>query len=118
MPDTEWFDSRPTRTAVCPKCRGCGNVREEYALHPWNDQLSTIDGAPEGAILAFVGGSFDVFYAAREAGELARRANRPVAFQCIDHSVVVHPIDDPNQVARAWWILQYGETPEATWARR
>ena len=117
-PDAELFDSRPARTEVCPRCRGCGDIRIEYALHPWDALLGPIDGAPEGAVCAFVGGSFDVFYAAREAAELAQRASRPVAFKCIDHTVVVHPKDNPDLVARAWWMLQYGETPEITWARR
>ena len=120
MTDIELFDSRPARTAVCPRCRGCGSVSAgvEYALHPWNDQLPPINGVPEDGVRAFIGGSFDVFYAAREAAELARRAVRPVAFQCIDHAIVVRPSDDPDQVARAWWLLQYGETPEATRSRR
>jgi hypothetical protein len=116
MTDIELFDSRPART-VCPRCRGCGNVSIGYALRQWNDQLGPIAGAPESAVRAFDGGSFDVFYAATEAAELARRADR-VTFQCIDHAVVVRPNDDPDQVARAWWLLQYRETPEATWSRR
>jgi hypothetical protein len=115
MTDIDLFDSRPTRTEVCPRCRGHGNVSVGYALHPSRDP---IDGVPEGAIRAFVAGSFDVFYAAREAAELAQRAGRPVTFQCLDHVVVVHPGDDPDQVAHAWWLRQYGETPEATWSRR
>jgi hypothetical protein len=118
MTDAELFDSRLAKTEVCPRCRGCGSVDVGYALHPWDDQLEPIDGAPEGAVRAFIGGSFDVFYAAREAAELARRSGRPVAFQCIDRAVVVRPEDDPDQVARAWWLLQYGETPEATRSRR
>lgn len=118
MTDIELFASRPAKSEVCPRCRGCGNVIVGYALYPWNDRLDPIEGAPEGAVRAFVSGAFDVFYAAREAAELARRADRPVAFSCIDHAVVVRPNDDPDQVARAWWLLQYGETPEATWSRR
>lgn len=118
MTDIELFDSRPARTEVCPRCRGCGNVSVGYALHPWDDQLAPINDVPEGAVRAFVSGSFDVFYAAREAAELARRANRPVAFNCLDHAVIIRPSDDPDQAARAWWLLQYRETPEDTWDRR
>ena len=115
MTDAELFDRRPVRTEVCPRCLGCGNVSIGYALYPQDAQIK---GAPKGSIRAFVAGSFDVFYAAREAAELARRADRAVAFKCLDHVVVVRPKDDPDQVARAWWLLQYGETPEATWRRR
>jgi hypothetical protein len=118
MTDMELFNSRPAKIKMCPRCRGYGNVDIGYALHPWDDRLSPINGAPEGAVRAFIGGSFDVFYAAKEAAELARQADRPVAFNCLDHAVVVHPGDDPDQVARTWWLIQYGETPEATWARR
>jgi hypothetical protein len=64
MTDTELFDRRPARTEVCPRCRGCGNVSVGYALYPQQDP---IDGAPKGAIRAIVAGSFDVFYASREA---------------------------------------------------
>jgi hypothetical protein len=113
--DMNLFDSRPARPEVCPRCQGHGRIGAEYALYP---SSNLIDGAPEGAVHAFVAGSFDVFYAAREAAELARRADRPVAFQYLDHVVVVHPGSDPDQVARAWWLRQYGETPEATWSRR
>jgi hypothetical protein len=115
MTDEGLFDSRPDRTEMCPRCRGQGSVSMGYALHPSRDP---IDGAPQGAIHAFVAGSFDVFYAAREAAKLAAHASRPVAFQCLDYVVVINPGDDPDQVARAWWLQQYGETPEATWARR
>jgi len=118
MTDTRIFDSRPTKIESCPRCRGYGSIRVGYALHPLTDELPPIAGAPKDAIRAFVAGSFDVFHAAREAADLARLANRPVAFNCIDHAVVVRPDDDPDQVARAWWQLQYGETPEDTWARR
>lgn len=118
MTDVELFDSRPARAETCPRCMGCGSIDAGYALHPWNEELTRIDGAPDGAVLAFVGGSFDVFSAAREAKELVRRSGRPVAFQFLDHAVVVRPDDDPHQVARAWWLLQYGETPEDTAARR
>jgi hypothetical protein len=104
MTNIELFDSRPARTAVCPRCQGCGNVGVRCALHPWNN-------FPQSR-------THPVFYAAREAAELAQRADRPVAFQCIDHTVVVRPKDEPDRVARAWWLLQYGETPEATWSRR
>lgn len=115
MTNIELFDNRPARTQTCFRCQGCGIIPVAYALHP---SESPLDGAPDDAICAFVGGSFDVFYAAREAGDLARQAERPVAFRFIDHVVVVRPGEDPDQAARAWWFLQYEEAPEATWARR
>ena len=99
MTDKGLFDNRPVRTEACLRCRGQGSVSIEYALHPSQDP---IDGAPKDAIHAFTAGSFDVFYAAREAAELATRASRPVAFQCIDYVVIINPGDDPDQVAHAW----------------
>jgi hypothetical protein len=115
MTDEGLFDSRPARTATCPRCQGHGNVSIGYALHPSSDPIV---GAPKNAIHAFVAGSFDVFYASKEAAALATSTRRSVAFQCIDYVVILNPGDDPDQVARAWWLQQYGETPEATWARR
>lgn len=118
MTDEELFHSRPERMETCSRCGGHGRINVGYALHPWDDSLSPLHGIPENAVRSFIGGSFDVFESTKEAAELARRADRPVAFECLDHVVVVRPGDDPDQVARAWWLLQYGETPEATRSRR
>src|SRR4026209_1561569 len=109
------FDERHARIEVCPRCQGHGNIDLGYALSP---SLSPISGAPEGAIRAIMVGSFDVYQASREAAEIARRSGRIVVFQCLDHVVVLHPGADPDQVARSWWLLQYGETPEDTLSRR
>jgi hypothetical protein len=83
------------------------------------DRIITIPPG-DGALLTFSRHGFSaiLLYAARESAELAARASRPVAFQCLDYVVVINPGDDPDQGARAWWLQQYGETPEATWARR
>lgn len=115
MTAMDLFATRPAWGEVCFQCKGHGKICVSYALHPLNVPL---EGAPEDAVRAFIGGSFDVFTAAREAAELARSAKRPVAFQCLDHLVIVGPHDDPEQVARAWWLKQYRETPEVSRARQ
>jgi len=114
LDDVKLFDERPTRTRTCPQCHGHGNVIEGYALA----QGEPIESAPKAAVYASVAGSFDIFTACKEAREIAKRADRPVAFDFNDQVVVVHASDDPNQVARAWWLKAYGETPEQTRARR
>jgi hypothetical protein len=89
-------------------------VSDEYALAP----RDRFDGAPPNAVHAVVVGSFDIFTACKEAVILAARSHRPVAFEFLDHVVVVRSADDPVAIARAWWQRQYNETPEATFARR
>ena len=118
MTDRELFLSRLEKTEACSRCEGHGRISVGYALHPWDDSLPPLHGIPENTVRVFVGGSFSVFESTKEAADLARQADRPVAFGFIDHVVVVRPGDDPDQVARAWWLLQYGETPEVTRYRR
>ncbi len=111
--DEALFDRRPVRTSTCPRCDGCGRVVKAYSLMPHEH----LEGAPADALCASVVGSFDIFTACREAGELADRTGRPVAFDFNDHLVVVRAGDDPDRVARSWWQRAYGESPEATFAR-
>lgn len=118
--DRALFDDRPTRSQTCPRCRGCGTVSETYALAPYEGLVGDperFEGAPDDALCAFVVGSFDIFTASKEAADLARRSLRPVAFDFLDHVVVVRDGDDPDEISRAWWWKQYNETPEATFAR-
>ncbi len=112
--DQALFDGRPTRSQTCPHCRGCGTVIEAYALVP----TERFDGAPPNALCAFVVGSFDIFTASKEAVDLAKRAKRPVAFEFNGQVVVARGGDNPDRLSRAWWQLQYNETPEAAFARR
>ena len=79
-----------------------------------------VDGVARHAApgLRFKDWSHMVFCATKEAVELAGQSRSPLAFEFIDHVIVVYPGDDPDQVARAWWMRQYGETPEATRSRR
>jgi hypothetical protein len=100
--DRVWFEDRPRRTHPCPRCRGCGTIVEAYALAYWDDPL---DGAPADALRAVVVGSFDISTSCR-------------AFEFNGQIVVVCGNDDPDQVARTWWLRQYGETPEASFSRR
>jgi len=113
--DRTWFEDRPKRTHPCPRCRGCGTIVEAYALAYWDEPL---DGAPADALRAFVVGSFDISTSCREAADLARISGRPVAFEFNGQIVVVCGNDDPDQVARTWWLRHYGETPEASFSRR
>jgi len=108
------FTDRPEKTHPCHSCSGTGMVSKRYWLAPTN----AVEGAPEGAILAVVMGSASIFEAMGEASDIARRAQRPVAFDFIDKVVVVRPDQDPNFLGRSWWIARYGETPEQTAARR
>ncbi len=70
--DARWFDERPRRAEVCPRCRGCGEVDLPYALR----QGGPVTGSPNEAIRAWVCGSFDIFEACREAAEIAGPASR------------------------------------------
>lgn len=110
----EWFDQRPRITETCPRCRGCGTIERAYALAP----TDRVRDAPPDAIPAVVVGSFDIFTACNEAAAIATAAGIMVAFEFLDHTVVVRRGDDPETVARAWWHTQYGETPEQSRARR
>jgi hypothetical protein len=114
--DDELFSGRPSRSHVCHMCRGRGRVPDPYCLAPV--PASLVPGAPPGAVTALVRGASSIFESTAEAAELARRSSRPVAFDFTGHLVVVLPGDDPVQVARAWWLSCYGETPEESAARR
>ena len=112
------FSARPPKpNRRCSCCSGLGVIPDPYWLRPDPDGIGIL-GAPSDAIAAHVAGSASIFEAAREAGEIARAQQRPVAFRFIDRTVVVGPSDDPDLVARAWWREFYGETPERTMARR
>ncbi len=89
-------------------------MTEPYALA----HTDPIEGAPANAIHAFVIGSFDICTACDEAAEISTLAQRPVSFEFIDQVVTVNPGDNPARVARAWWVAQYGESPEDKLARR
>jgi hypothetical protein len=112
---TDLLTKRPVRSRDCPTCGGHGRVDDSYSLVSIEGPLP---GAPGGAISTCVVGSSSIFKAAREAREIAESHDRPVAFDFIGDLVVVLRSDDPEQVARAWWIGHYGETPEQTAARR
>jgi hypothetical protein len=115
MTDKELFDSRPKRVQTCWHCHGSGSVVDSYALVHHD---AFIEGAPPNAILALVMGSFDIHTACREAAAIAHQARRPVAFEFSGKTVVVNVADDGDAVARRWWLNEYGETPEASRARR
>lgn len=106
------FSSRPARAQACASCGGQGSVRQPYWLIPNPPSMGPVRGAPEGAVHAFVAGSAFIQEATQEASELAKRAQRPVAFEFIGKLVVVHPGDDPDLAWRTWWIGFYGRTPE------
>ena len=112
------FSSRPTRTQACAHCGGRGSVGQPYWLVPNPPSMDPVQDAPEGAVHAFVAGSAFIQEATREASEIAKRAQRPVAFEFLRKLVVVRPDDDPEQVWRAWWIGFYGMTPEQSAANR
>lgn len=103
-PDARFFDERPIRTAQCQCCRGTGAVFDAYALSP---APGAVIDAPNNAIRAMANGAFDIFTACREAAEIALRAHQSVAFEFLDHTVVVRPHDDPERVAHDWWVKQY-----------
>ncbi len=107
-PAGDLFSGRPARTGTCCRCRGSGQVERPYWL---SSASGPIPGAPEDAISALVTGSAFISQATSEAHDLAVRAQRPVAFLFTnDTLVVVHPGDDPGEVADAWWLTFYGET--------
>lgn len=112
------FSSRPTRTQVCARCGGEGTVAQPYYLTTNPPSMGPVRGAPEGAVHAFVVGSAFIHEATREASEIARRAQRAVAFEFMERLVVVRPDDDPEQVWRAWWTEFYGQTFEQSVASR
>jgi hypothetical protein len=118
--DAKWFDDRPRRTKLCGQCGGCGTVEVSYALMPADGVVAALYAAdaPTNSIRACVAGSNDIFTACKEAADIAGRSSAPVAFEFLDHTVVVRSGDDPTTVARQWWMKQYGETPEQTRARR
>lgn len=110
------FSSRPVREHACSACRGSGSVTEPYAL-AWCE--FPFRWTPDGAIPAIVVGSSSIFEATREAAEIAGRAGQTVAFEFIGGRIVsVSPGQDPDMVARTWWISEYGKTPEESMADR
>lgn len=112
--DCALFDNRPRRARVCPHCSGCGTVEDAYALLP----CEHFEGAPNDALCATVVGAFDIFTACREAVQLAKRSQRHVAFDFNGQVVLVGSNDDPDRIARAWWLRVYNETPEESAAKR
>lgn len=116
--NAKWFDDRPRRTKRCWQCGGCGTVEVTYALMPSDGLYDPMEDAPSDAIRATVVGSSDIFTACQEASDISRKAEAPVSFTFIDRTVTVRQADDPNVVARRWWMEEYGETPEQTRARR
>lgn len=110
------FSDRPNNSVNCFRCCGTGRVELSYALAYREDPIE-IEGMPD-AIHARVYLGSSIFEATKEASEIAHRAQFPVAFVFQDRLVVVRPGDDPDIVARAWWIGARGETPEQTFARR
>lgn len=113
--DARLFSDRAPQVRACSRCSGSGYLVLPYWLAPWPVPLA---GAPPDSIWATTVGSAHIREATLEASELARRANRPVAFDFNDLLVVVRPHDDPEEVWRSWWMAKHGETPEQTAARR
>lgn len=113
--DARLFVDRAQRVRACSRCSGSG-----YLVLPYWLAHSSVPpaGAPPDSIWATTRGTAHVREATLEASELARRANRPVAFDFNDLLVVVRPHDDPEEVWRSWWLAKHGETPEQTAARR
>ena len=95
-------------------CHGHGQVPVPRWLAPYSE----VPGAPEDAVTALVVGTASIFEATREANEIAARGGCPVAFDFNGKLVVVRPGDDPELVARAWWIDFYERTPEESAALR
>lgn len=118
--DRHLFSSRPAETRPCRSCGGLGRTTDPHWLVHCEVEVEGGAGAavPGDAVHASVVGSASIFEATREAGEIARRSARPVAFEFNDVVVVVHPQSDPDLIARAWWLERHGETPEQTAARR
>lgn len=126
--DAKWFPQPSDIT--CTTCCGTGRIRVPHAL-VWRPELPL--HSPPGSLGAEVVGASSIYECTREASRIAREAQRPVAFE-FDISisnltsagasavngglVVVNPRDDPDDVARDWWIRTYGETPWKTGARR
>lgn len=121
--DQALFARRRVLRKACAPCEGRGYRIEGHCLHaahPVNPaDLRELAGAPPDAILARVGGVSTIFESCLEAQALSMGAGgRPVAFSFNDQLVIVRAGDDPRAIARAWWLIAYGEEPEATWARR
>ena len=112
--DVKKLFDRPLQLRECSSCHGLGHV----PVPRWLVPHSEVPGAPEGAVTAAVVGSASIFEAIREAREIAARGKFPVAFNFNGKCVVVRPDDDPEQVARAWWIAFHGRTPEESDAQR
>ncbi len=113
--DRRLFVDRAPQVCACARCSGSGYLVRPYWLVP---APVPPHGAPPDSIWATTRGTAHIREATLEASELARRANRPVAFDFNDLLVVVRPHDDPEEVWRSWWLAKYGETPEQTAARR
>lgn len=115
MSDAHWFTSRKRARIECSRCYGTGRITVGFAIAPADVPAR---GAPPDAIHACVVGCSTIFEACREAAAIARRSDRPVAFEFNEHCVVVLGCDDPDTIARMWWIKAYGETPEQSARRR
>ncbi len=113
--DRRLFVDSAAPVCACARCSGSGYLVRPYWLVP---APVPPHGAPPDSIWATTRGTAHIREATLEASELARRANRPVAFDFNDLLVVVRPHDDPEEVWRSWWLAKYGETPEQTAARR
>lgn len=109
------FTDRPPREHRCTVCEGRGVIALPYCLIPSDEP---IPGAPADAVHAAVVGAASIFDASHEAKGIAVRCLRPVAFLFNGTTVIVGPTDQAVQVARAWWLKVYHETPEQSLARR
>lgn len=114
--DWKWFE-RPSRTTLCASCHGTGTTVRGYAL-TLDHEPGHREGAPATTIRAVVVGASSIHEAVHEAHAIASHARRPVGFDFNSAFVVVHPVGDPEEIIKAWWLATYGETQEATAKRR
>lgn len=115
------FYSRPARTQPCPGCQPCsrcdgsGIDQIRYSLI-YSDK--PVKDAPAGSIPAHARAGSDIYECVGEASIFSKQVGTPIAFEFNELIVVVKPTDDPELIARDWWVRRYKETPEQSWAKR
>lgn len=100
----------PIQDRVCPRCSGSGRIQ---APSP-----RTILDWRGGDRYEVVGCSATIFESCDAAKHIAASKKAVVCFDFLGIEVVVEPASSPEAVAREWWVKKYGETLEASHARR
>jgi hypothetical protein len=77
-----------------------------------------VKDAPAGSIPAHARAGSDIYECVGEASIFSKQVGTPIAFEFNELIVVVKPTDDPELIARDWWVRRYKETPEQSWAKR